>query len=139
MALLMFIVGGCSAWPWPDSAASTTDRSVAAASNSRGGSVACPAAQARFLTCANGVKLVTYEAGLELPRFCEPLQQLEGKIRGFDRNQPLYPLQGGERAMLVGSAGWLLLPAQAAITDGPQSVAAWWNNRACTLPTALRP
>lgn len=98
----------------------------------------CPQAQARFLSCGNGVRLVTYEAGFDLPLFCEPVQKVETQIRGLDRNRPLFTLAGGERVMLVGVAGWLILPKDPGIVDTPAMAAAWWTNRACTLPSALR-
>jgi hypothetical protein len=126
-ATLALMLAACSSWPASAPTATPTP------------STACPSAQARYLTCSNGVKMLSYEPGFELARFCEPLQQLEGKIGGVDRRQPLYALAGGERAMLIGAAGWLLLPREADLSDVPQSMAAWWNNRACTLPTALRP
>lgn len=135
----MLFLGACSAWPGRTVNTANPAATEAASSTPAPGVAACPSAQARYLTCGNGVKMMTYEAGLEMPRFCESLQQLEGRIRGFERNQPLYPLAGGERALLVGTAGWLLLPREADVTDVPRSMAAWWNNRACTLPTALRP
>ena len=99
---------------------------------------ACPQAQARFLTCANGVRLVSYEASFDLEKFCAPVQQIETQIRGFDRNKPLYVLADGERVMLVGVAGWLVLPKEPGIVDTPVTASAWWTNRACTLPSALR-
>ncbi len=132
------VVTACAGWPGPDSTrvAESTGEAATAAKTS---GAACPTAKARYLNCSNGVKLLTYESAFELPRYCESVQQFEGKVRGFDRNQPLHKLPEGERVMLVGTAGWLLLPREPELTDVPQSMAAWWNNRACTLPTALRP
>lgn len=120
--------------PGPSVASDSPGQSAAAADAK---DAACPAAQARFLTCGNGVRLVTYEPAYDLARYCEPVQAIEARVRGFDRNRPLMPLAGGERVLLVGDAGWLLLPPEAGILEVPSSMAAWWTNRACTLPSAI--
>jgi hypothetical protein len=130
---LSVALAACASWPWQSDADPRT-----AAATEKPAAPACPNAKARHLTCVNGVKMVSYEASFDLPRYCDPLQQLETKVRGFDRNQPLHKLANGERVMLVGAAGWLVLPRESGILDVPESTTAWWNNRACTLPSALR-
>lgn len=130
---LSLAAAACTSWPWQNAAATPS-----AAATDKPAPAACPNAKARHLTCGNGVKMVSYEASFDLPRYCDPLRQLEAKVRGFDRNQPLHKLADGERVMLVGAAGWLVLPRESGILEVPESTAAWWNNRACTLPSALR-
>ena len=98
----------------------------------------CPSAQARFLSCGNGVRLVTYDERLKLESFCAPIAVLEQSNRGFDRSRPIHRLSDGTRAMASGDAGWLLFPKEAELLEAPAAVTVWWRNRQCTFPSGLK-
>lgn len=97
----------------------------------------CPPGPARFLTCANGVRLLTYEAAYDLAKFCEPVQNIETRLRRADAARTVQPLSGGERVMLVGDAGWLVLRPDSGLLDTPAAIARWWSNPLCSMPSAL--
>lgn len=98
----------------------------------------CPSMQARFLTCGNGVRLVTYDERIAMDKYCAPIADIEKSVKGFDRARPMQSLSDGTRAMISGAAGWLLLPKEASIVEAPMAISVWWRDRNCTFPTSLR-
>jgi hypothetical protein len=127
----VLVASGCAQTP---AVPANPSASTAAAANES----ACPPAQRRFLTCGNGVRLVTYDDRLKLPGYCEPIATIEQTVRGFDRSRPIQRLSDGTRAMISGAAGWLLLPKEAELVEAPAAVTVWWRNRQCTFPSGLK-
>jgi hypothetical protein len=127
----VLVSSGCA--QTPAGPAKPSGSTAAVASDS-----ACPPAQPRFLTCGNGVRLVTYDDRLQLPRYCDPIATIEQTLRGFDRSRPIQRLSDGTRAMISGAAGWLLLPKEAELIEAPAAVTVWWRNRQCTFPSGLK-
>lgn len=117
----------------------TAPTATAPVANSSGaGDGACPPAQAKYLSCGNGVRLITYDERLKLQSYCAPIASIEQSTRSFDRSRPIQHLSDGTRAMISGAAGWLLLPKEAQLIEAPAAVTVWWRNRQCTFPSGLR-
>ena len=91
----------------------------------------CPSYEARYVTCANSIRLVTYDAELDLQQSCAQLAKADLQQIRDDRAKPYYRLSDGTKVTYVGISGWLVFPRDRGIADIPGTLTQWWQSRDC--------
>jgi hypothetical protein len=97
----------------------------------------CPSHEPRLLTCADAIKVMSYDPALDLQQSCDQLAKANlAQIRNDKRNA-YYRLPDGTKAMYQDASGWLILPRDKGLKDLPDTLALWWRNRDCDATPAL--